>query len=155
MGTKLGPSYACLFMDHLEYCVIEFFTGPVPELYKTYIDDSFGVSSESESVLLDFIYFVQNFHSSVKSLTKCLLSQLNSWTSKSTSNMASSPHQFSANPLIPTLTCISTNLIIFTQKQAFHTLSSSDHKDLAQTTKTFSYSVGKMTEFFVAQGYPT
>ena len=30
MGTKLEPKYACLFMDHLEDCVMESFTGPVP-----------------------------------------------------------------------------------------------------------------------------
>ena len=66
MGTKMGPSYTCLFMGHLEYRIMESFTGPVPELYKRYIDDGFGASSRSESVLLDFIYFVQNFHPSVK-----------------------------------------------------------------------------------------
>ena len=53
-------------MGHLEYRIMESFTGPVPELYKRYIDDGFGASSRSESVLLDFIYFVQNFHPSVK-----------------------------------------------------------------------------------------
>ena len=65
MGTKMGPSYACLFMGHLEYCIMESCTGPVPELYKRYVDDSFGASSRSESVL-DFNYFVQIFHPSVK-----------------------------------------------------------------------------------------
>ena len=49
MGTKMGPSYACLFMGHLEYRIMESFTGPVPELYKRYIDDGFGASSRSES----------------------------------------------------------------------------------------------------------
>ena len=66
MGTKMGSSYACLFMGHLEYRTMESFTGPVPELYKRYIDDGFGASSRSASVLLDLIYFVQNFHPSVK-----------------------------------------------------------------------------------------
>ena len=66
MGTKMGPSYACLFMGHLEYRIMESFTSLVPELYKRYIDNGFGASSWSESVLLDFIYFVQNFHPSVK-----------------------------------------------------------------------------------------
>ena len=66
IGIKMGPSYACLFKDHLEYRIMESFTGPVPELYKRYIDDGFGASPRSESALLDFIYFVQNFHPSVK-----------------------------------------------------------------------------------------
>ena len=53
MGAKMGPSYACLFMGHLEYRIMDSFTGPVPELYKRYIDDGFGASPRSESALLD------------------------------------------------------------------------------------------------------
>ena len=53
-------------MGHLEYRIMESFTSPVPELYKRYIDDGFGASSRPESVVLDFIYFVKNFHPSVK-----------------------------------------------------------------------------------------
>lgn len=34
MGTKMGPSYACLFMGHHEHLILESFTGPMPELYK-------------------------------------------------------------------------------------------------------------------------
>ena len=60
----------CLFMGHLEHSILESFTGPVPELYKRYIDDGFGASPGSESVLLDFIQFVQNFHHSVKFTNK-------------------------------------------------------------------------------------
>ena len=66
MGTKMGPSYACLFMGHLEHLVQQSFTGPMPELYKRFIDDGIGAGSHSESVLLDFIHCVQNFHSSIK-----------------------------------------------------------------------------------------
>ena len=44
MGTKMGSSYACLFMGHLEYRTMDSFTGPVPELYKRYIDGGFGAS---------------------------------------------------------------------------------------------------------------
>ena len=58
MGTKMGPSYAYLFMGHLEHLILESFTGPVPELYKRYIDGGCGASSMYESVLLDFIHFV-------------------------------------------------------------------------------------------------
>ena len=38
MGTKMGPSYECRFMGHLDYRIMEPFTGPVPEVYKRYID---------------------------------------------------------------------------------------------------------------------
>ena len=49
MGTKMEPSYTCLFMGHLEYRIMESFTGALPEVYKRYIDDGFGASSRSES----------------------------------------------------------------------------------------------------------
>ena len=66
MGTKMEPSYACLFMGHLEHLIQQSFTGPWPELYKKYIDDGMGACSYSESVLLDFTHVVQNFHSPIK-----------------------------------------------------------------------------------------
>ena len=65
MGTKMGPSYACLFMGHLEHLIIHSFKGPVPELYRRYIDDGFGATSLSESLLLNFIQYVQNFHPAI------------------------------------------------------------------------------------------
>ena len=34
MGTKMGPSFACLFMGYLEHRIVETYTGPFPELYK-------------------------------------------------------------------------------------------------------------------------
>ena len=48
-------------MGHLEHRVKESFTGPVPEPYRRYIDVGFRASSLSESVLLDFVHFVQDF----------------------------------------------------------------------------------------------
>ena len=33
MGTKMGPSYACLFMGHLEHTLLQQYKKPVPEIY--------------------------------------------------------------------------------------------------------------------------
>ncbi|XP_070194281.1 uncharacterized protein [Littorina saxatilis] len=66
MGTKMGPSYACLFMGHLEHLILQSYSGPVPELYKRFIDDGLGATSLSEPLLLDFIHFIQAFHPSIK-----------------------------------------------------------------------------------------
>ena len=63
MSTKIGPSYACLFMGHLEHTLLQRYKKPVPEIYKRYIDDGTGAASLS---YLDFINFVQNFHPAVK-----------------------------------------------------------------------------------------
>ena len=66
MGTKMGPSYACIFMGYFEYLLLQQYNKPVPEVYKRYNDDIIGATSINCNQLLDFINFVQNFHSAVK-----------------------------------------------------------------------------------------
>ena len=39
MGTKMGPSFACLFVGYLEERMFSEFNGPIPDLYKRYRDD--------------------------------------------------------------------------------------------------------------------
>ena len=65
MGTKMGSSYACIFMGHFEYLLLQQYNTPVPKFYKRYIDDIIGATSINYSQLLDFINFVQNFHQAV------------------------------------------------------------------------------------------
>ena len=130
-------------MGNLEYRIMESFTSLVPELYKRYIDNGFGASSWSESVLLDFIYFVQNFHSSVKFTynispvsVEFLDIQVNIKDSKFNTSVFYKPtdaHSY--------LHFHSSHQIA--QKQAFHTLSSSDYEEFALTTKIFSCNVAK------------
>ena len=55
VGTKMGPSYTCLFMGHLEHKLLQQYKKPVPEIYKRYIDDGIGANSLSYNLLLDFI----------------------------------------------------------------------------------------------------
>ncbi|GFR91764.1 E3 ubiquitin-protein ligase HECW2 [Elysia marginata] len=45
MGTKMGPSNACLFMGYLEWQMVNRYQGPTPEFFYRYIDDSIGVST--------------------------------------------------------------------------------------------------------------
>ena len=66
MGTKMGPSFACLFMGHLEEKYFEQFDGAIPSLYKRFIDDCFGVSLTTEQKLMDFINFASSFHPDIK-----------------------------------------------------------------------------------------
>ena len=66
MGTKMGPSYACLFMGHFEHRVEKEYTGRLPEFYKRYIDDGIGVTHMERSELDTFINFVDSFHPSIK-----------------------------------------------------------------------------------------
>ena len=66
MGTKMGPSFACLFMGHLEEQIFQLFSGRIPELYERFIDDCFGTASCPLSVLNEFMDFVANFHPAIK-----------------------------------------------------------------------------------------
>lgn len=62
MGTRMGPSYACLFVGHIEEQIDNSYTGRKPQLLKRYIDDIVGATSMDESELKDYINFVQGFH---------------------------------------------------------------------------------------------
>ena len=66
MGTKMGPSFACLFVGYLEEKMFADYMGPLPELYKRYIDDVFGATSDSEHELQSFIDFVSSYHPAIK-----------------------------------------------------------------------------------------
>ena len=39
MGTKMGPSYANLFVGYIEHLIFQQYTGPKPEYFGRYIDD--------------------------------------------------------------------------------------------------------------------
>ena len=52
MGTKMGPSYANLFVAYIENHFFNQFNGTKPELYGRYIDDCIGATSSSREELL-------------------------------------------------------------------------------------------------------
>ena len=66
MGAKMGPSYACIFMGHLEHLWSENYKGISPEYYRRYIDDCIGITKMDMQQLQSFIDFVDNFHSLIK-----------------------------------------------------------------------------------------
>ena len=62
MGTKMGPSYANLFVGFIENKFFSNHHGPKPDLYKRYIDDCVGATSSSREELNLFINSVNSFH---------------------------------------------------------------------------------------------
>ncbi|XP_072171920.1 uncharacterized protein [Diadema setosum] len=66
MGTKMGPSYACLFVGFIEEEIIRSFQGSKPLLLKRYIDDYVGVASCTLEQLNELINHFNNFHNSLK-----------------------------------------------------------------------------------------
>ena len=66
MGTKMGSSYANLFVGFIEKKFFSNYHGPKPDLYKRYIDDCVGATSSSREELNLFINSVNSFHPALK-----------------------------------------------------------------------------------------
>ena len=66
MGTKMGPSYANLFVGYIENKFFFNCQGPKADLYKLYeyIDDCVGATSSSREELNLFITSVNSLHPS-------------------------------------------------------------------------------------------
>ena len=66
MGTKMGPSYANLFVGYIEQQFFNQYNGPKPELYRRYIDDCICATSSTSEDLNQFITAVNSFHPALK-----------------------------------------------------------------------------------------
>ena len=62
MGTKMGLSYANLFVGCIEHQFFNQYKGPKPELYRRYIDDCVSATSSTREELNQFITAVNSFH---------------------------------------------------------------------------------------------
>lgn len=65
MGTRMGPSYANLFLGHLEEILETTYNGPKPEHYQRYIDDIFGITQMGEEYLQEWITTMCKMHPAV------------------------------------------------------------------------------------------
>ena len=66
MGTKMGPSYAYLFVGYIEHKFFNQYNGPKPELYRRYIDDCVDATSYTREELNQLITAVNSFHPALK-----------------------------------------------------------------------------------------
>lgn len=66
MGTKVGPSYACSFLAYQEKLFFENYTGPLPSIYKRYIDDIFMIFQSPEGDIKVFLDAMAIWHPSLK-----------------------------------------------------------------------------------------
>ena len=66
MSTKMGPSYANLFVPYIKHQFFNQYNGPKPELYPRYIDDCIGATSSTREALNRSIFNccqqVNSFH---------------------------------------------------------------------------------------------
>ena len=66
MGTKMGPSYANLFVGYIEHEFFNQCNGPKPELNRRYIGDCVGATFSTREELDQFITVVNSFHPALK-----------------------------------------------------------------------------------------
>ena len=66
MGTKVAPTYACLFMGSLENKILQAWKGPAPYLWRRYIDDIFFIWRASVEDLEAFLEFINDQHPYIK-----------------------------------------------------------------------------------------
>eukprot|EP00061_Rhincodon_typus_P002859 g18678.t1 len=66
METHMGPSYACLFVRHMEQSLFRCCTSSIPHLFLRHIDDCIGGTSCAHEELEQFINFTNTFHPNLK-----------------------------------------------------------------------------------------
>ena len=66
MGTRVAPTYACIFMAWLETEMLAKWTGTKPILFKRFIDDILMLWTGSIEELRDFLEFINKQHKFIK-----------------------------------------------------------------------------------------
>ena len=76
MGTKMGPSYANLFVGYVEHQFFIQYDGPKPDLYGRYIDDCISAISSSREELNHGLSLHQGTTDSRKNLEQRFIFQI-------------------------------------------------------------------------------
>ena len=66
MGTKMGPSYANLFVDFIEHQFFRQINGPKPGLYGRLIDDCIGATFSTREELIQIITVANSSNPALK-----------------------------------------------------------------------------------------
>ena len=66
MGTRVAPTYACLFISDLEQQILDTWHGTKPLLFKRYIDDLFFAWPGSAQELEEFLAHMNSVHPTIK-----------------------------------------------------------------------------------------
>ena len=152
MGTKMGPSYANLFVGFIEQQFFDKFDGTKPELYPRYIDDCFGVTSCSRQELDYFITSVNSFHPALKYtwvVSECCIAFSDINVSISGNRLSTSVHYKptdSDSYLLSSHPAHVKNSIPYSQFLRLRRLCSDD--------TDFSEKAEEMCQFFKTRGYP-
>ena len=151
MGTKMGPSYANLFVGYIEHKFFNPYNGPKPELYRRYIADCIGATSSSREELNQFIIAVIRFTLLLNIPGKFPILLQHFWISKFLSKATVYALVCTTNPqILIVIYCIHLHIhhmsILYSQFLRLRRLCSDD--------SNFSLKSEEMCNFFNKRGYP-
>ena len=155
MGTKMGPSYANLFVGYVEQQIFERYTGPIPDFFGRYIDDCLGTASCTRADLERFINYFYGFHHALKftwEISETCVSFLDISTSINGDALATSVTYKPTD---------SHSYLLFSSSHPNHTKQSIPYSQflrlrrLCSDDNEFGTKSLEMRTFFVERGYPT
>ena len=154
MGTRMGPSYANLFVGYVEHQFFNQYNGPKPELYGRYIDDCIGAISSSREELDHFITSVNSFHPALKytwEISETSLAFLDIKVSISGNVLCTSVHYKPTD---------SHSYLLYSSSHPSHVKNSIPYcqflrlRRLCSDDSDFSSKSEEMCQFFEKRGYP-
>ena len=154
MGTKMGPNYANLFVGFIEEQIFSQYSGPIPELFKRFIDDCIGATSLERAQLESFIHFVNNFHPALEftwEISSVSVSFLDILASIRDDKIQTSAYYKPTD---------SHNYLLYSSSHPQHTLNSIPFSQflrlrrLCSDDRDFESKCEEMRLFFVNRGYP-
>ena len=154
MGTKMGPSYANLFVGYVEHQFFNQYDGPKPDLYGRYIDDCIGAISSSGEELNRFITSVNSFHPALKytwEISETSLAFLDIKVSISGNGLCTSVHYKPTD---------SHSYLLHSSSHPSHVKNSIPYSQflrlrrLCSDDSDFSNKSKEMCQFFEKRGYP-
>ena len=154
MGTKMGPSYANLFVGYIEHQFFNQYNGPKPDLYRRYIDDCVGATSSTREELNQFITAVNSFHPALKytwEISDTSLAFLDIKVSVEGNGLCTSVHYKPTD---------SHSYLLYSSSHPSHVKNSIPYSQflrlrrLCSEDSDFSLKSEEMCEFFDKRGYP-
>ena len=154
MGTKMGPSYANLFVGYIENQIFQQYTGHKPEYFGRYIDDCFGATSCSRSDLDSFVSFVNSFHPALDftwEISETSVTFLDVLVSVNGNCLSTTVHYKPTD---------SHSYLLYSSSHPKHTLNSIPYSQLLRVRRLcsddddFAVKCAEMREFFIRRNYP-
>ena len=154
MGTRMGPSYANLYMGFLEHKIFQSFNGKIPKLYLRYIDDIFCAGDMDTVDINKFVDFYNSYNDNIKVTSDIgsSISFLDTTLTVNSNGIINSSIYFKP-----------TDSHTYLRYDSSHPKSCKDGipysqfirlRRICSSQKDFDTQANSMSEFFIERGYP-